>query len=82
MARRRSGLIAFTSSFGASCYMHAAYGAQKSGVDKFAKDMAVDLKPFDVAAVSIWMGPLRTERARVWEEHPDLYKDFARRGKP
>ncbi|MGP0833184.1 SDR family NAD(P)-dependent oxidoreductase, partial [Escherichia coli] len=74
-----SGLIAFTSSFGASCYMHgAAYGAQKSGVDKFAKDMAVDLKPFDVAAVSIWMGPLRTERTtRVWEAHPDLYKEFS-----
>ncbi|RQR60100.1 SDR family NAD(P)-dependent oxidoreductase [Burkholderia sp. Bp9126] len=79
MAKRRSGLIAFTSSFGASCYMHgAAYGAQKVGVDKFAKDMAVDLKPFDVAAVSIWMGPLRTERTtRVWEEHPDLYKEFS-----
>ncbi|KVS34572.1 SDR family NAD(P)-dependent oxidoreductase [Burkholderia cepacia] len=79
MVKRRSGLIAFTSSFGASCYMHgAAYGAQKSGVDKFAKDMAVDLKPFDVAAVSIWMGPLRTERTtRVWEEHPDLYKEFS-----
>lgn len=79
MAKRRNGLIAFTSSFGASCYMHgAAYGAQKVGVDKFAKDMAVDLKPFDVAAVSIWMGPLRTERTtRVWEEHPDLYKEFS-----
>ncbi|TCW75377.1 short-chain dehydrogenase [Burkholderia sp. SRS-46] len=79
MAKRRNGLIAFTSSFGASCYMHgAAYGAQKVGVDKFAKDMAVDLKPFDVAAVSIWMGPLRTERTtRVWEEHPDLYKAFS-----
>lgn len=40
--------------------------------------MAVDLKSFDVAAVSIWMGPLRTERTtRVWEEHPDLYKEFS-----
>ncbi|MGT2494696.1 SDR family NAD(P)-dependent oxidoreductase [Cupriavidus basilensis] len=56
------GLMAFTSSFGASCYMHGpAYGAQKSGVDKFAKDMAVDLRPYGVAAVSVWMGPLRTE---------------------
>jgi NAD(P)-dependent dehydrogenase (short-subunit alcohol dehydrogenase family) len=79
MARRRAGLIAFTSSFGSSCYMHgAAYGAQKTGVDKFAKDMAVDLRPYDVAAVSIWMGPLRTERTtRVWEEHPELYKEFS-----
>ncbi|HEX7913347.1 MAG TPA: SDR family NAD(P)-dependent oxidoreductase [Paraburkholderia sp.] len=79
MAKRRGGLIAFTSSFGSSCYMHgAAYGAQKAGVDKFAKDMAVDLRPYDVAVVSIWMGPLRTERTtRVWEAHPDLYKEFS-----
>ena len=56
MAARKNGLIAFTSSFGASCYMHGpGYGAQKVGVDKFAKDMAVDLKAFNVAAVSIWV---------------------------
>ena len=79
MAAQRRGLIAFTSSFGASCYMHGpAYGAQKVGVDKFAKDMAVDLRPHDVAAVSIWMGPLNTERTRqVWQRHPEKYADFA-----
>ncbi|MGO4810759.1 SDR family NAD(P)-dependent oxidoreductase [Cupriavidus sp. 2MCAB6] len=73
------GLMAFTSSFGASCYMHGpAYGAQKTGVDKFAKDMAVDLRPYGVAAVSVWMGPLRTERTmRVWEREPDKYAAFA-----
>ena len=79
MIERGRGLIAFTSSFGASCYMHGpAYGAQKAGVDKFAKDMAVDLRPHGVAAVSIWMGPLKTERSqRVWDEHPDLYPELA-----
>ncbi|MGH9579176.1 MAG: SDR family NAD(P)-dependent oxidoreductase, partial [Terriglobales bacterium] len=57
MAARKEGLIAFTSSFGASCYMHGpAYGAQKAGVDKFAKDMAVDGRAHNIAAVSIWMG--------------------------
>ena len=68
-------LIAFTSSFGSACYMHGpAYGAQKAGVDKFAADMAVDLKESDVAAVSIWMGPLRTERSmKAIEERPDQY---------
>ena len=72
------GLIVFTSSFGASCYMHGpAYGAQKSGVDKFAKDMAVDLRPHNVAAVSIWMGPLNTERTRaVWQREPEKYAAF------
>lgn len=79
MVAQGKGLIAFTSSFGASCYMHGpAYGAQKAGVDKFARDMAVDLRPFGVAAVSIWMGPLRTERTmRVWEREPGKYSEFA-----
>jgi NAD(P)-dependent dehydrogenase (short-subunit alcohol dehydrogenase family) len=79
MTQRRDGLIVFTSSFGSSCYMHgAAYGAQKVGVDKFAKDMAVDLKPYNVAAVSIWMGMLKTERTeRVVAAHPDQYADFS-----
>lgn len=63
LVKTGGGLIAFTSSFGGNCYMHGpAYGAQKAGVDKLASDMAVDLANHDVAAVSIWMGPLRTER--------------------
>lgn len=78
MAQQHNGLIAFTSSFGASCYMHGpAYGAQKVGVDKFAKDMAVDLRPYDVAAVSIWMGMLRTDRTRrVMDGEPQKYAGF------
>lgn len=78
MARQGSGLIAFGSSFGATCYMHgAAYGAQKAGLDKFAHDMAVDLKPHGVRAVSIWMGPLLTERALIAAEvNKEQYADF------
>ncbi len=78
MAAQKSGLIAFGSSFGGTCYMHgAAYGAQKAGVDKFAHDMAVDLEPFNVQAVSIWMGPLKTERAlEAAEVHPEQYKEL------
>lgn len=78
MAKQKSGLIAFGSSFGASCYMHGpAYGAQKAGVDKMAHDMAVDLEPYNVQAVSIWMGPLLTERALIAAEvHPEQYTEF------
>ncbi len=78
MVERNSGLIVFTSSFGASCYMHGpAYGAQKVGVDKFAKDMAVDLRSHNVAAVSIWMGMLRTDRTkRVMDREPTKYGGF------
>ncbi len=79
MVRERRGLIVFTSSFGSVCYMHgAAYGAQKAGVDKFAADMAVDLKDYNVAAVSIWMGMLLTERSRkAIAEHPETYGKLA-----
>ncbi len=58
--------------------MHGpAYGAQKAGIDKFAHDMAIDLKPHNVQAVSIWMGPLLTERAMIAAEvHPEQYTEF------
>ena len=78
MAEQKSGLIVFGSSFGGTCYMHgAAYGAQKAGVDKFAHDMSIDLEPFNVQAVSIWMGPLKTERAsQAAEVHPEQYEEL------
>ncbi|HTJ63665.1 MAG TPA: SDR family NAD(P)-dependent oxidoreductase [Alphaproteobacteria bacterium] len=79
MVKQKKGLIVFTSSFGSVCYMHgAAYGAQKAGVDKFAADMAVDLKDHNVAALSIWMGMLMTERSKkAIAEHPDIYGKLA-----
>ena len=78
MVPQKSGLIAFGSSFGANCYMHGpAYGAQKAGVDKFAHDMEHDLRGTGVIAVSIWMGPLITERSKIASEtNPEQYKDF------
>jgi NAD(P)-dependent dehydrogenase (short-subunit alcohol dehydrogenase family) len=74
------GLVANTSSYGGRCYMHGpAYGAVKAGVDKMAHDMAIDLKPFDVAAVAVWMGILRTEQteaeaATLGEHYRELWK--------
>lgn len=78
MARQHRGLIAFTSSFGSVCYMHGpAYGAQKAGVDKFAADMGVDFRGTGVAAISLWMGPLLTERSeRTLADHPEQYEGF------
>jgi NAD(P)-dependent dehydrogenase (short-subunit alcohol dehydrogenase family) len=78
MVPNGQGLIVFGSSFGASCYMHGpAYGAQKAGLDKFAHDMAVDFKTTGVRAVSIWMGPLVTERSlKAAEVHKEQYRDF------
>ena len=78
MIRQGSGLITFTSSFGSACYMHGpAYGAQKVGYDKLATDMAVDLEDTGVAAVSLWLGPLLTERTEVVLRHRgEQYDDF------
>jgi NAD(P)-dependent dehydrogenase (short-subunit alcohol dehydrogenase family) len=60
------GLIVNTGHYGAVSYHFGpAYGAQKAGADKMAADMAKELRPHNVAAVSIWMGPLDTERARA-----------------
>jgi NAD(P)-dependent dehydrogenase (short-subunit alcohol dehydrogenase family) len=82
MVAARSGLIVFTSSFGASCYMHGpAYGAQKAGLDKFAADMAVDLQAHQVAALSLWLGPQLTERtAAAARSKPQQYEEFLRHG--
>jgi NAD(P)-dependent dehydrogenase (short-subunit alcohol dehydrogenase family) len=61
------GLIVNTGHYGAVAYYHGpAYGAQKAGADKMAADMAKELRPLNVAAVSIWMGGLDTERARAY----------------
>lgn len=78
MVGQGAGVIAFGSSFGGSCYMHGpAYGAQKAGVDKFAHDMEHDLRGTGVIAVSIWMGPLITERSLIAREtNPEQYEGF------
>lgn len=78
MVKQGRGLIGFGSSFGGSCYMHGpAYGAQKAGVDKFAHDMDHDLRGTGVVSVSIWMGPLVTERSLIAREtNPEQYEGF------
>ena len=63
MLPQRRGLVVFTSAPGAAHYVFGpSYGVHKAGMDKMAADMAVDFKEFGIAAVSIWMGILLTER--------------------
>jgi NAD(P)-dependent dehydrogenase (short-subunit alcohol dehydrogenase family) len=65
MISQGKGLVAFSSSSGAVHYAFGpAYGVPKAGTDKMAADMAVDFREFNVAAVSIWMGSLLTDRVR------------------
>ena len=78
MVRQRRGLMIFTSSSGAVHYcMGPAYGAHKASMDKFAADMAVDLKDHNVAAVSIWMGALASERLKAMiAAAPDKFRNL------
>jgi NAD(P)-dependent dehydrogenase (short-subunit alcohol dehydrogenase family) len=65
MLQQSKGLVAFSSSSGAVHYAFGpAYGVPKAGTDKMAADMAYDFKDFGIAAVSIWMGSLLTDRVR------------------
>jgi dehydrogenase/reductase SDR family member 1 len=63
MVQQGSGLIVNTSSGGAVRYtFNVPFGAQKAAVDKMAKDMAHDLKPFGVTAVALWPGFIKSEK--------------------
>ncbi len=75
MIRNGRGLIVFTSASGASHYVFGpVYGAHKASIDKFAADMAVDLREFNVASLSIWMGTVLTERLRAMiDQAPDKF---------
>jgi dehydrogenase/reductase SDR family protein 1 len=62
MVEQRSGLIVNISSFAGATYIfNVPYGVGKAAVDRMAKDMAVELAPFDVTCVSLWPGVVRTE---------------------
>lgn len=75
LLKSRCGLLVNTSSFGGRCFMHGpAYGAGKAAVDKMAHDMAVEFKPHGVAAISLWLGLLKSERTlAVAAAEPGLY---------
>jgi len=75
MLSQKRGLVAFSSSSGAVHYAFGpAYGVPKAATDKMAADMAFDFREFDVAAVSIWMGSLLTERVRtIIASNPDKF---------
>src|SRR4051794_17567273 len=57
-----SGLIANVSGRGAERYRYnVAYGVGKAALDKMTRDMAEELREYDVAVVSLWPNVTRTE---------------------
>lgn len=71
MIETGGALMAHISFYGAVCAFHGpAYGAAKAGTDKMSFDMAQDLRPFDVASVSIWPGFILSDQLRsLPQEH-------------
>ena len=63
MTKRKRGLIVTISSWGGLAPIFGvAYGTGKSACDRLAADMAVELKPFNVASISLWPGIVGTEQ--------------------
>lgn len=64
MVPQGSGLIAGISGYVGVNYTYGPiFGATKSGLDRLARDMAIELKPHGVASLSLWQGFTFTERA-------------------
>jgi dehydrogenase/reductase SDR family protein 1 len=70
MVARQRGLIVNISFWAAQKHIaNVAYGVSKAATDKMTADMAVELRPHGVAAVSLYPGLVRTEKvmeAAAW----------------
>ena len=68
------GLIVCISAPGAIRYVgNIPYGVGKAGIEKLVSDMAEELRPYNVASVSLWPGFIRTEDVLGQKDvYPDL----------
>lgn len=73
MVRSRRGLIVNISFWAAQKHIgNVAYGVSKAATDKMTADMATELKPHDVAVVSLYPGLVRTEKIMEAAPYLDL----------
>ena len=64
MVPQSSGLIVDISGYVGVTYTYSVvFGTCKAAVDRMARDMAIELKPHNVASLSLWQGFTFTERA-------------------
>lgn len=65
MTPQRSGLIVGISGYVGVTYTYSTiFGTTKTATDRMARDMALELKPYNVASISLWQGFTYTERAQ------------------
>lgn len=70
-----SGLIVSISAPGSRRYVqNVPYGVSKAGIEKLTADIAEELRPHRVAALTLWPGFIRTEDV---VGHPDVYPDLS-----
>jgi NAD(P)-dependent dehydrogenase (short-subunit alcohol dehydrogenase family) len=76
MVPQKSGLIVAISGYAAVTYTYGVvFGMCKTAVDRMARDMAVELEPYNVASLSLWQGLTFTERAeRNLRRSPEMTK--------
>lgn len=66
MVPRKSGLIIYVSSGGGLKYLfNVPYGVGKAAVDRMAADCGFELRKHNVAVVSLWPGPVKTENIKT-----------------
>jgi NAD(P)-dependent dehydrogenase (short-subunit alcohol dehydrogenase family) len=62
MVPRQAGLIVAISGYVGVTYTYGVvFGTCKAAVDRMARDMAIELKPHQVASLSLWLGLTFTE---------------------
>jgi NAD(P)-dependent dehydrogenase (short-subunit alcohol dehydrogenase family) len=78
MVPQKSGLIVAISGYVGVTYTYGViFGMCKSAVDRMARDMAIELKPHNVASLSLWQGLTFTERAeRNINRNPEMKKSI------
>lgn len=77
MVEAGSGMIVNISSPGARAYLHSViYGLGKAAKDKMMHDMGKELREYNVAALALWPGIVKTERLAPAIEADALPEDY------
>jgi NAD(P)-dependent dehydrogenase (short-subunit alcohol dehydrogenase family) len=64
MVPNGSGLIVAISGYVGAAYGYGVlFGMGKTAADRMARDMAIELKPYNIASISLWQGLTYTEKA-------------------